>query len=137
MSMILSMQTGSGKLLFLSGHGCEGDDQKTPIVIGHVGEDVSIEDGRKAARRCAQRMLDALEKELGSLDRIDHIVCARGFVNSASHFYRQPEVMNGFSEYLIEQLGERGQHARTAIGVNVLPNNQAVEVEMIVQVREE
>ena len=133
--MLLPMRR-VGDLLFLSGHGCEGDDG-APVVVGHVGREVTLEDGRRAARRCAERMLEALERELGSLDRIDCIVKVLGFVNSADDFGRQPEVMNGFSELLVQRLGPRGEHARSAIGVNVLPNNQAVEVEMIVKVREE
>lgn len=132
--MLLPMRR-AGDLLFLSGHGCEGEDGR-PIVVGHVGRELTVEDGRRAARRCAERMLEALERELGSLDEIDCIVKVLGFVNSADDFDRQPQVMNGFSEAMIERLGSRGEHARSAIGVNVLPNNQAVEVEMIVKLRE-
>ena len=132
-NMLLSMRR-IGDLAFLSGHGCEGEDGK-PVVVGHVGDDVTLEEGQRAARRCAERMLQALEQEFGSLDAIECIVKVLGFVNSAEGFDRQPSVMNGFSELLVQRLGERGKHARTAIGVNMLPNNQAVEVEMIVKLR--
>lgn len=131
--MLLPMRR-AGNLLFLSGHGCEGEDGR-PVVTGHLGRDVTLEDGQKAARRCAERMLEAIEAEFGSLDVIECVVKVLGFVNSADDFDRQPQVMNGFSQTLVERLGERGEHARSAIGVNVLPNNQAVEVEMIVQLR--
>ena len=124
-----------GNLVFLSGHGCEGDDG-LPILIGHVGSDLTIEQGRAAARRCGERLLDTLERYLGSLDRVRSIVKVLGFVNSADTFYQQPLVMNGFSELMLERLGERGAHARSAIGTNVLPNNQAVEIEMIVEIGE-
>lgn len=131
--MLLPMRR-VGDLVFLSGHGCEGADGK-PIVTGHLGRNVTLEEGQRAARRCAERMLEAIENEFGSLDVIDCVVKVLGFVNSADDFDQQPQVMNGFSQILIEQLGERGEHARSAIGVNVLPNNQAVEVEMIVKIK--
>ena len=133
--MLLPMRR-IGDCVFLSGHGCEGEDGK-PIVVGHVGDSVTLEEGQRAARRCAQRMLEALECEFGTLDAIECVVKVLGFVNSAEGFDQQPLVMNGFSEVLVERLGERGLHARTAIGVNMLPNNQAVEVEMIVKLRSE
>lgn len=125
----------SGNLLFLSGHGCEGDDG-IPMYIGRVGSDLTVEEGRLAARRCGERLLATIEDYLGTLDRIKSIVKVLGFVNSANSFYQQPAVMNGFSELMFEKLGERGLHARSAIGTSVLPNNQAVEVEMIVEILE-
>lgn len=125
----------SGNLLFLSGHGCEGDDG-IPMYIGRVGSDLTVEEGRLAARRCGERLLTTIEDYLGTLDRIKSIVKVLGFVNSADTFYQQPAVMNGFSELMFEKLGERGLHARSAIGTSVLPNNQAVEVEMIVEILE-
>jgi enamine deaminase RidA (YjgF/YER057c/UK114 family) len=120
-------------LIFLSGHGCEGEDGK-PVITGHVGDNLSLEDGIKAARKCGENLLKTLENHLGSLDKIKSIVKVLGFVNSASTFYGQPAVMNGFSELMAEHLGERGKHARSAIGTSVLPNNQAVEIEMIVEI---
>ena len=125
----------SGNLLFLSGHGCEGDDG-IPMYIGRVGSDLTVEEGSLAARRCGERLLATIEDYLGTLDRIKSIVKVLGFVNSADTFYKQPAVMNGFSELMFEKLGERGLHARSAIGTSVLPNNQAVEVEMIVEILE-
>lgn len=125
----------TGNLIFLSGHGCEGEDGE-PIVTGHVGKDVSVEDGIRAARKCGERLLNTLEEYLGSLDRVRKIIKVLGFINSAQDFYEQPRVMNGFSELMVEQLGERGRHARSAIGTSVLPANQAVEIEMVVEVEE-
>lgn len=126
----------TGNLVFLSGHGCEGEDGK-PIVVGRVGKDVSVADGIRAARRCGERLLATLEEYLHSLDRVKSIVKVLGFVNSADTFYQQPLVMNGFSDLMVERLGERGRHARSAIGTSVLPANQAVEIEMIVEIEDE
>lgn len=125
----------TGNLIFLSGHGCEGDDGK-PIAAGHVGGDLSVEDGVRAARKCGERLLNTLEEYLGSLDRVKRIIKVLGFVNSAPGFYEQPRVMNGFSELMVARLGDRGRHARSAIGTSVLPANQAVEIEMVVEVEE-
>lgn len=122
-----------GNLVFLSGHGCEGEDG-TPIFSGHIGTDLTLEQGRIAARHCGERLLQTLEDYLGTLDRVKSIVKVLGFINSADTFYQQPLVLNGFSELMIERMGDRGQHARSAIGTSVLPNNQAVEIEMIVEV---
>ena len=124
-----------GDLLFLSGHGCEGEDG-IPIYIGHIGTDLTTNEGYLAAKRCGERLLETLEDYLGTLDRVKSIVKVLGFVNSAETFYDQPLVMNGFSDLMIERLGDRGQHARSAIGTSVLPNNQAVEIEMVVEVKE-
>lgn len=122
-----------GNLLFVSGHGPECGGK--PLVVGRVGSDVSKEEGYRAASLCALGCLASLKRFLGDTDRIDEIIKVLGFVNSAPDFHEQPAVMNGFSDLLIELFGERGRHARSAIGVSNLPNNQTVEVEMIVSVR--
>lgn len=123
-----------GDLVFLSGHGPEDEDGHLSW-IGRVGRDVTVEEGYRAARQVAVNCLATLKVHLGDLERIDEVVKVLGFVNSAEDFHRQPEVMHGFTDLLLEVLGERGRHARSAIGTSNLPNNQPVEVEMIVRVR--
>ncbi|MDZ7799657.1 MAG: RidA family protein [Trueperaceae bacterium] len=124
----------AGDLVYLSGHGPEDEHGHLPWV-GKVGREVTIEEGYQAARRVAVNCLGSLKVHLGELERIDEVIKVLGFVNSAPDFHRQPEVMHGFTDLLLEVLGERGRHARSAIGTNTLPNDQPVEVEMIVKVR--
>lgn len=122
-----------GDLVYLSGHGPEDEHGALPWV-GRVGHDVSIEEGYRAARQVAINCLGTLKVHLGELERIEEVVKVLGFVNSAPEFHDQPEVMHGFTDLLLDALGERGRHARSAIGTSNLPRNQPVEVEMIVRV---
>ena len=119
-------------LIFLSGKGPR--ESNGEYIKGKVGEELSIEQGYQAARLVAIIQLSVLKNELGDLKKIKRIVKVNGFVNSASGFYDQPKVVNGFSDLLVEVFGEKGKHARTAIGAGGLPFNMAVEVEMIVEV---
>ena len=99
---------------------------------GKVGRDVSVEDGRAAARLCAVNLLAQLKAACGGdLDRVDRCVRLGGFVNSPPDFTEHPKVINGASDLMVEVFGERGQHARTAVGVAALPMDSAVEVEAI------
>ncbi|NMB11675.1 MAG: RidA family protein [Firmicutes bacterium] len=123
-----------GKLLFVGGHGPEQNGE--PVYIGRVGAEVSLEEGYEAAKLCGLNCLARLKEYLGALDRIDEIVKVLGFVNSDPDFHQQPAVMHGFSDLMIQVFGEKGRHARSAIGTSNLPDNQAVEVEMIVTVRD-
>lgn len=124
-----------GDLLFVSGHGPASNDG-TLLYRGRVGAEVSTEDAYQAARVTGIQLLRSVRDYLGDLDRVDHIVKALGFVNSADDFHEQPAVMHGFSDLMIEVFGaERGQHARSAIGTSNLPDNQPVEIELIVAVR--
>jgi len=115
----------SGQLPFLSGQ----------LVTGRLGEDVTLEDGVLAAQACGVMILAQLKKALGSLDRVERIVKLGGFVNSTGNFTDQPKVINGASELMAAVFGEAGQHARSAVGVPVLPLGAAVEVDAIVAVR--
>lgn len=115
----------SGQLPFISGQ----------LVTGRLGEDVSLEDGVLAAQACGVMILAQLKKALGSLDRVERIVKLGGFVNSTGNFTDQPRVINGASELMAAVFGEAGQHARSAVGVPVLPLGAAVEVDAIVAVR--
>jgi len=122
-----------GDLLFLSGTTCYVDGEF--LYTGRVGEELTLEEGYAAARQTALNLLSVIQATLGDLDRVERVVKLNGYVNSAREFDRQPEVINGASELLEEVFGERGRHARTALGVSALPAHIPVEIELIVQVR--
>lgn len=121
-----------GNLIFLSGKGPRRENGE--YVTGKLGQELSIQQGYEAARLVAISQLAVLKNELGSLKKVKRIVKVNGFVNSASTFYDQPKVMDGYSDLLVEVLGIAGKHARTSVGTNALPLKMAVEVEMIVEV---
>jgi len=122
----------TGNLVFLAGQGPLADGK--PTITGKVGAEVSEEDAYKAARATILNSLSALRAEIGSLDKVKRIVKLTGWVNSAPGFTRQPWVINGASDLLVEIFGEAGRHARSAVGANELPLNIPVEIEMIVEV---
>lgn len=101
---------------------------------GKIGSDLSEEDGQKAAEICALNCLAAIKSVIGSLDYIEEVIKLTVFVNSANDFTAQPKVANGASELIGKIFGDKGLHVRSAVGVNQLPLNAAVEVEMIVRV---
>ena len=103
-------------------------------VIGRVGDDVSVDDGKRAARICTLRALALLRQLLGSLDAVDHILRMTVYVRSAPEFTQQSEVGDGASDLLRAVLGDAGGHARTSIGVLQLPKGAAVEVDLIAAV---
>ena len=107
-----------------------------PAGTGKVGQDVSVEDAADYARICVLNALAAIKTEIGDLDKITQITKVVGFVSSASDFDQQHIVINGASEFLAEIFQEKGQHARSAVGVAMLPMNVPVEVEMIVKVQD-
>lgn len=116
----------SGQLPFVEGK----------LVRGRLGEDVSLDDGQKAAQACALMILAQVKAALGgSLDRVERIVKLGAFISSTGDFTDQPKVANGASELMVAVLGEAGKHARSAVGVPVLPLGAAVEVDAIVAVR--
>jgi enamine deaminase RidA (YjgF/YER057c/UK114 family) len=125
----------AGNLLYTSGAGCVVDGRL--VHSGKLGSDLGVEQGYEAARVTALNLLSLLKKELGDLDRIKQIVKVLGFVSSADDFYDQPKVINGASDLFVEVLGNKGKHARSAIGVNVLPMNLPVEIELIVEIENE
>jgi enamine deaminase RidA (YjgF/YER057c/UK114 family) len=130
-SYVPSVRTGN--LVFLAGQGPMAGGK--PTVTGKVGAELTEEQGARAARATILVALAALRAEIGSLDRVARIVKVVGFVNSAPGFTRQPWVMNGASDLLVEIFGEAGRHARTSVGVNELPLNIPVEIELIVEVK--
>jgi enamine deaminase RidA (YjgF/YER057c/UK114 family) len=102
---------------------------------GKIGFNLSIEEGQNAAELCALNALSAIKSVIGDLNKVEQIVKLTVFVNSADGFTDQPKVANGASELLGKIFGEAGKHVRSAVGVNELPVNSAVEVEMIVKVK--
>jgi enamine deaminase RidA (YjgF/YER057c/UK114 family) len=122
----------SGNWLFLSGKG--PSNQNGQYITGKLGLNLSIEEGYAAAKLTAINQLAVLKQALGELSKIKRVVKVLGFVNSSADFYDQPKVMNGFSDLMVLALGEKGKHARSAIGTNTLPFNMAVEVELIVEI---
>ncbi len=119
----------AGNLLFLSGDGSS--------LKGKLGDDLSIEEGYAAARETGIEILATLKAACdGDLNRIKQFVKVRGMVNSAPDFYDQPKVINGFSDLMVEVFGEKGKHARAAVGHCSLPSNIALEIEVIVELEE-
>ena len=124
----------SGNLLHISGQISFAEDGS--LIKGRLGEDVDLDGGIAAARRCGIMLLAQIKAALGSLDRVSRVVKLGVFVNSAPDFVDQPKVANGASELMQEVFGEPGRHARSAVGVAVLPLGVAVEVDAIVEVRD-
>lgn len=122
----------SGNLLFLAGKG--PSDEKGIYITGKVGKDLSIEQGQAAARLTAINQLAVLKKELGSLNKVKRIVKVLGMVNCEADFKDHPKVINGFSDLMVQVFGEKGMHARSAVGMCSLPMNMAVEIELVVEV---
>ncbi|MHB1686556.1 MAG: RidA family protein [Ignavibacteriaceae bacterium] len=104
-------------------------------IKGKLGAEVSEEEGRRAAEICALNCLSVIKSVIDDLDRIEQIVKLTVFVNSADGFTSQPKVANGASELLGKIFGEKGKHVRSAVGVNELPLNAPVEIEMIVRIK--
>ncbi|HIU20509.1 MAG TPA: RidA family protein [Candidatus Limiplasma stercoravium] len=124
----------AGDLLFLSAHH-PVDANGAPVYVGRVGAEVTPEEAYQAARLCALNMLRTIRFYIGSLDRVDCVVKALGLVNSAGDFCDMPAVMNGFSDLMVEVFGQRGRHARAAMGAYVLEGNMPVCVDAIVRLR--
>ena len=123
----------TGNLIFLAGKGPKRADGSE--LHGKLGAGVSIEEGYAGARLTAINQLSVLKAMLGDLDRVVRVVKVLGMVNSDPSFTEQPAVINGFSDLIVQVFGERGRHARAAVGMASLPRGQAVEIEMIVEVR--
>jgi enamine deaminase RidA (YjgF/YER057c/UK114 family) len=122
-----------GDLLFVSGHGPYRDGEY--IYRGKVDSVVSAKDAQKAARLTILNALGSVKDVLGSIDRVDRIVKLFGMVNSDPGFGMQPNVIDGASDLLVEIFGEKGKHARSAVGLGALPMGISVEIEMIVAVK--
>ena len=122
----------TGNLLFLAGKG--PTQANGELITGKVGGELTVEQGYEAARVTGINQLTVLKAELGNLNRVKKVVKVLGMVNAVPEFGDHPEVINGFSDLMVEVFGERGKHARAAVGMGSLPRNIAVEIEMIVEV---
>lgn len=118
----------AGNLVFLAGHGSS--------MKGTLGKELNVEQGYEAARETGISILATLRQASGGLENIKQFVMVRGMVNSAPDFYDQPKVINGFSDLMVEVFGEAGKHARAAVGHVSLPSNIAVEIEVVVELKE-
>lgn len=125
-----------GSRAFISGHGPQNPDGSIAEPFGQVGTDVTVEQGYEAAKLTALSILGSLKRELGDLERVTAWLKVLGMVNTAPGFSRQPLVINGFSDLILELYGpERGAHARSAVGMAGLPFDIPVEIEAEVEIR--
>jgi enamine deaminase RidA (YjgF/YER057c/UK114 family) len=121
-----------GNLLYLSGRGPSKPDGT--FITGKLGKDLTIEQGYEAARLTAINCLSVIKTELGSLNKVKRVVKVLGMVNCTDDFKDQPKVINGYSDLMVEIFGDKGKHARSAVGMAALPFGMAVEVEIILEV---
>lgn len=121
----------TGNLVFISG---QVSQDASGLIKGKLGADMSVEDGAKAARSCAIRLIEQMKMATGDLDKVKRVVKLLGMVNSTPDFPDHPKVVNGCSDLLVEVFGDKGRHARSAVGVVNLPFGVAVEVEAIIEV---
>ena len=119
----------TGNLLYISG---TGPSKEQPN--GKLGTDLDVEQGYAVARNVGIAMISTMKEALGDLDRVTRVVKLLAMVNSAPDFTEQPKVINGCSDLLVEVFGDKGRHARSAVGMGALPGNIAVEIECIVEV---
>jgi enamine deaminase RidA (YjgF/YER057c/UK114 family) len=131
-SIIKTVRTGN--LVYTSGHGSEKPDGSR--VLGKLGSDLTLEQGQEAARYAGIALLSSLKAEIGDLNKVKRIVKVLGMVNCVEGFTDQPKVMNEFSDMMVAVFGEKGKHARSAVGMNALPRNMALEIEMIVEIED-
>ena len=124
----------TGNLVFLAGHGPAKPDGG--FVTGKMGRDLDVEAGRQAARLSAISLLSSLQSEILDLDKVKRIVRIFGMVNATPDFVQQSQVIDGCSDLLVSIFGEKGKHARAAVGMSSLPRNFAVEIEMLVEIGE-
>ena len=124
----------TGSLVFLSGHGPMREDGS--LINGKLGSDLKVEEGYEAAKRVALGLLGSLKGLIGDLDKVTRIIKLLGMVNCESTFKDHPQVINGASDFLVEVFGDKGKHARSAVGMNALPFNISVEIEMVVEVED-
>jgi enamine deaminase RidA (YjgF/YER057c/UK114 family) len=121
--------------LFVSGHGpAYVKDGKIEYIRGKLGRELTVEDGYQAAKHVMLNILQSIKGTIGDLDKVRRVVKVLGFVNCTEDFPDQPKVINGASDLLVALYGERGRHARSAVGMQQLPFGIAVEIEMVVEV---
>jgi enamine deaminase RidA (YjgF/YER057c/UK114 family) len=125
----------TGNLIYLSGQGPIKADGT--FITGKLGRDLTIDEGAAAAKLTGINLIATLQTAIGDLSKVKRIVKVFGMVNCTENFYDQPKVINGFSDLMVAVFGEKGKHARTAVGMYALPMNIAVEIEMIVEVADQ
>lgn len=123
-----------GNLIFLSGHGPDRPDGS--LMTGRLGSDLTVEEGQEAARLTGISLLSTLKSEIGDLNKVKSVVKVLGMVNADPTFADHAQVMNGFSNLMVDVFGEDGKHARSSVGMSSLPGNIAVEIELIVEIAE-
>ena len=123
--------TTAGKLVFMAGKGPKKPDGE--YIKGKLGQDLTIEQGYEAARVSGINQIAALKAAIGDLNRVKRIVKVTGMVNATPDFENHPKVVNGFSDLMVAVFGDRGKHARAAVGMGSLPFNIAVEIEMVAE----
>ena len=126
------MSVPGARLVYTSGRTPRRRDGS--VITGKLGDGLSVKEGYEAAQLTVLNLLASLKAEIGDLDRVSQVVKILAMVNSTQDFIEQPAVANGASDLLVEIFGERGRHARSAIGVEALPFNVAIEIEVIVEV---
>jgi len=122
----------TGNLLFLAGKGPK--DSSGNNIVGRLGEDMNIDEGYQAARQIGIAQLSVLKSHLGDLNKVKRIIKVLGMVRCTDDFTQQSQVVNGFSDLMVEVFGENGKHARAAVGMNSLPGGICAEIEMIVEI---
>jgi len=123
----------TGKLLFLAGKGPK--DKTGKNIVGRLGDDMTVEEGYQAARQIGVAQLSVLKDHLGDLNKVKRVVKVLGMVKCTDEFTQQPNVVNGFSDLMVEVFGDRGKHARAAVGMSALPGGICAEIEMIVEIQ--
>lgn len=124
-----------GNMVYISGQGPILNGKQ--MFTGKLGAECSKEEGYEAAKICGLNLIAQLKKAIGDLDKVKEIVHLKGFVASAADFYEQPAVINGASDLMIKIFGDAGRHTRCALGTSVLPTNIPVEIELVVELKEE
>lgn len=124
----------AGDMLYLSAQ-LPVDEEGNPVMTGRVGTDLTREEGYQAARQCGLNALAVIKDHVGDLDHVESVVKVLGLVNSGGDFSEQPFVINGFTDLMLEVFGERGFHARSAMGAYNLPKNCPVSVDCIIKLR--
>ena len=127
----------TGNLVFLAGHGPRGAGPEGRWLTGKLGADMDVDQGYEAAQLTGIGLLSTLRHEIGDVDRVVRVVKALCMVNAAPDFTQHPAVANGFSDLMVEVFGDKGRHARSAVGMSSLPNNIPFEAEMIIEVAPE
>jgi len=122
----------SNNWVFLAGKGPKKDDGKN--IVGKLGKDLTVEEGYEAAKWAGINLLAALKGEIGDLNRVTRIIKVKGMVNAVPEFTDHSKVINGFSDLMVEVFGDKGKHARAAVGMSSLPGNMAVEIEVVVEI---